>query len=296
MKPELSIIIINWNVKEYLRECLKSIYSKVGEAVMYEIIVIDNASNDGSSDMIKKEFPKVKLVQNWENIGFGRACNQASHTARGTFLLILNPDTKIIKVDFKELFRILEERNDIGAIVPLIYDKDGSLKYKVIRTIPKIRDVFNFYIFHQRLRFKYSKALSVTDVQEHEYPSGSCFLVKLSLFKMLGGFDEHYFLFFEDADLGVRLNTMHLKTISFPEFKIIHMAGKSTEQNMKYTFLSGHQSSLYFFKKTNGTISYIVIKFILVVGALIEITSLIIKYFLRSNNLNIIKWHMSHSL
>jgi GT2 family glycosyltransferase len=100
---------------------------------------------------------------------------------------------------------------------------------------------------------------------------------------------------------------MHLKTISFPEFKIIHMAGKSTEQNMKYTFLSGHQSSLYFFKKTNGTISYIVIKFILVVGALIEITSLIIKYFLRSkkgnsfteriiNNLNIIKWHMSHSL
>jgi GT2 family glycosyltransferase len=307
MRTELSILIVNWNTKNCLSDCLKSVYNKVDKAVNYEIIVVDNASSDKSADMIKGEFPKVKLIVNKENIGFGRACNQAAKAARGKYLLLLNPDTAIIRVNFKEISGILAERTDIGAIVPVIYSKDGNLKYNMTRTIPKIRDVFNYYILHNRLRFKAAQPVNANEMQVHEYPSGSCFLIKKTLFQRIGGFDEHYFLFFEDADLGVRLNKYYLKTISLPAFRIIHIAGKSTEQNTVATNLSGHQSTLYFFRKTHGIMSYIAIKFILIVGTYFVLVSLLIKWFmghkirssyrqLIANNLNIIKWHFSHTL
>jgi len=307
MRTELSILIVNWNTKDCLRDCLQSINNNVDKAVNYEIIVIDNASADNSSEMLKVAFPQVKLIVNKENIGFGRACNQAAKAAQGKYLLLLNPDTVIIRVNFKELFSILAERNDIGAIVPVIYNRDGKLKYNMTRAIPKTRDVFNYYILHNRLRFKGVQPVNLNKMQVHDYPSGSCFLIKSSLFQKVGGFDEHYFLFLEDADLGVRLNKSNLKTISLPEFQIIHMAGKSTEQNTMTTYLSGHQSTLYFFRKTYGIMSYVAIKFILIVGIFFEIASLIIKWFMRyktrssyreliANNLNIIKWHISHTL
>jgi hypothetical protein len=304
MNPRVSIIIVNWNTKECLKDCLKSIYEKVRD-ISFEIIVVDNASTDGSQDLVKTEFPMISLIANNDNIGFGRACNQASKEARGIYLLILNPDTEIIAVDFKELFRLLEERGDIGAIVPLIYNEDGSLKYKVIRTVPKIRDIFNYYILHNRLRFKYSKPVSSTDSQEHEYPSGSCFLIKKHVFQRLGGFDEHYFLFFEDADLGVRMVQMGLKTISLPEFKIIHIGGKSTEKNIGLSNLSGHQSALFFFRKTKGVWGYIVIKIILMLSNFLWTSIYLIRYLVKLNiensykiylkdNLNILRWHIKN--
>ncbi len=305
MNPRVSIIIVNWNTKECLKDCLKSIYEKVRD-ISFEIIVVDNASTDGSQEMVKTEFPMISLIANNDNIGFGRACNQAVGKSKGEFLLFLNPDTKLLKADFNEFFKLLEKRDDIGTIVPIIYDDNGNLKYKTLRTVPRIRNMINFYQLKNRLTFNYSIPLSLIDPQEQEYPSGSCFLMRHSTLERLGGFDEHYFLFFEDADLGVRMVQMGLKTISLPEFKIIHIGGKSTEQNIGLRNIFWHQSALYFFKKTAGIKSYLVVKLILIVGVILEMSNLTIKSILRpkpagnyrelmSNNLNILKWHFSIS-
>lgn len=302
MRMDIAIIIVSWNSKEDLCYCLKSVYERMGE-VSFEVTVVDNASTDGTQDMVKKEFPMVRLIANRENVGFGRACNQAARICEGKYLLFLNPDTKIIQVDFEELSNQFKAKTDIGAIVPVTYDGNGNLRYKNLRTIPRIRDVMNSCLFHNLLTFKDSIPSSLSDMQVHAYPSGSCFLMKSSVFERLGGFDENYFLFFEDADLGVRMGQIGLKIISHPEFKITHFGGSSTIKNIKLRDISGHKSALYFFKKTAGAKGYYPVKLILIAGIISETIYLTIRSILKPaaviykermlNNIYIMKWHIT---
>jgi GT2 family glycosyltransferase len=241
---DISAAIVNWNTRERLRDCLSSLYEHMS-GVSLEVMVIDNASADGSQDMVRKEFPGVRLLANTENIGFGRACNQAARECRGTYLLLLNPDTRILEVDWKGLFSRLREARDVGAIVPVAYDDSGDLRYKHRRTIPRIKDVLNYYVFHNLLKFRDSMPMSTADIQVQGYPSGSCLLMKHSVFTKLNGFDERYFLYFEDADLGVRMGHAGLRTISHPEFRITHIGGDSTRKDIRLRDMCSHKSALY---------------------------------------------------
>jgi GT2 family glycosyltransferase len=303
--PKVSIIIVNWNTKDCLRSCLKSIYGKVVN-VSFEIIIVDNVSTDGSQKMVKKEFPKVKLMLNKENVGFGRACNQAAKGSKGKYLLILNPDTEIIVVVFQDLFNLLEKDHSIGAVIPTVFDSFGNLKSKTIRTIPTPIVTFG-YIYPQFgwLTSKRSQPLSLNKAQEHQFPPGFCFFIKASIFKELDGFDEYFFLYFEDTDLGVRLRKIGLKIISYPGFKILHEGARATYKNINVRDLSWHKSALYFFKKTSGIKGYLKMKILLVFGAIGDIAFVLIKY-LRKRNLNINRqamiiarlrilwWHLSN--
>jgi len=305
MKPELSIIIVNWNTKDCLRSCLKSIYGKVVNAP-FEIIIVDNVSIDGSQKMVKTEFPKARLFINKENVGFGRACNQAAKESKGKYLLILNPDTEIIEVVLQDLFNLFEEDRTIGAIIPIVFNGDSSLKYKTIRTLPTPIVTFG-YIYPQfgLLTSKPPQPLSLNEAQEHQFSPGFCFLIKATIFKELGGFDEHYFLYFEDTDLGVRLRKIGLKIISYPGFKIVHEGGKATYKNTNVRDLSWHKSALYFFKKNSGRKGYLKMKILLVFGAIVDIVLVFIQCLRKRNfninrhamiisRLRILWWHLSN--
>lgn len=305
MKPELSIIIVSWNSKDYLRGCLKSIY-KNAVNVSFEVIVVDNVSTDKSQKMIKQKFSKVRLITNKENVGFGSACNQAAMESRGEYLLILNPDTEIIGVPFKDLFNLFAKDPTIGAIIPIVFDAFGNLKYKTIRTIPTPLMTFG-YIYPQ---FGLSGArridsVNLNKVQEHQYPPGFCFLIKSSTFNVLSGFDEHFFLYFEDTDLGVRLRKIGLKVISYPGFKIVHVGARSTYKNISVRDFSWHESSLYFFKKNRGIKGHIAMKTLLICGAILDIVLFLINYLKKGNvkksrqttisyRLKILWWHLSN--
>lgn len=306
MKTDLSILIVNWNTKVCLRDCLQSINDTVGKTVNHEIIVVDNASTDSSSKMIKIEFSKVKLLENKANIGFGRACNQAAKLSNGKYLLILNPDIKIIEADFKELFGLFKEKNNIGAIVPIVLNNDGSPTYTSKRTILSPVEAFN-YIYRDRSwrlpTYRTIQSLNFTEIQDQDYPSGLCFLIPAFIFKKLGGFDESFFLFFEDTDFGVRLTRKNLKTISYPAFRVKHHGGKSTSQDVHKRDLSLHRSAVYFFRKTYGIKSYMLIKLLLISGAILDTAYISLKYLLRRlstedfrilfrGSLKILKWHI----
>ena len=305
MRPQLSIIIVNWNTKDCLRDCLKSIYEKVGN-VYFEIIVVDNASADGSLDMVTIEFPMVRLIADKENVGFGRGCNHGAKEAKGKYLLILNPDIEIIEVNFKELFNLFKENHDIGVITPIVFDGDGSPRYTSKRTILSPVEAFN-YIYRYRWwrlpTFRGIPSLSFTEVQDQDYPPGLCFLTPTFIFKKLGGFDEGFFLYFEDTDLGVRLTRAGLKTVSCPTFRIKHLGGKASSQDVHKRDISLHRSAVYFFRKTYGIKSYMLIKLLLISGVILDTAYISLKYLLRRlstedfrilfrGSLKILKWHI----
>jgi GT2 family glycosyltransferase len=127
MKPDLSVIVVNWNTLERLRACLRSLDEHLS-SVRHEVIVIDNASNDGSPDMVETDFPAVRLVRNEENVGFGRANNQAMRVADGTWFLLLNSDTELLDESVAELFREVRETSDIGVAHCRLIFRDGRLQ------------------------------------------------------------------------------------------------------------------------------------------------------------------------
>lgn len=303
MKMDVSIIIVSWNSKGPMRDCLKSIYERMG-GVSFEVIVIDNASADGSPDMVRHEFPYAKLIENRVNVGFGRANNQGAGMAEGEHLLLMNPDTTLLDADFKKLFDYFKDKKDIGAIVPIVFDDNGNLRYKYLRTVPRIRDMMNYCLFLNMLTFRDATLLNQSEIQVHGYPSGSCFLMKSSVYKSLCGFDENFFLFFEDTDLGVRIGQIGLKTISCPDFRITHSGGSSTAKNIRLRDIAWHRSALYFFMKQYKAKGYLVIKPILMAGIIIEMAYVAVRYHLIAggggyhrgrilNNLKVLKWHVS---
>jgi len=140
----LSIIIVNYNAKELLKNCLKSIFQKMKD-IDFEVWIIDNASSDGSLEMIKKEFPKVKIIANKENLGFARANNQAIKKAKSKYIFLLNPDTILLEENFKELIQFVEKHPEAGACGPLVLNKDGTMQRQCKRGLTTFWNSFTYY-------------------------------------------------------------------------------------------------------------------------------------------------------
>lgn len=274
----LSISIVNWNTKDHLKRCLDSIYDNNYKD--FEVFVVDNNSNDGSSEMVKNNFPKVNLIANAKNIGFAKANNQAIKLSHGKYILILNPDIILFKDTISKMIDFMEENPLAGAIGIKLLDENGSeLKRGYFRKYPSIPQLIFFYTILENmslknrwLRNRYWEPVDTLRIMEIQQIPGACLLVRRKVIDEIGLFDERFRLFFEDVDLCYRIKKSEWKIFFVPEIEAIHIGAQSIGM-LTYTELaSTFFNSMYlYFKKNHSLIKAQIAKIIITVNTLIKI-------------------------
>jgi len=239
---DLSIIIVNYNVREYLLKCLKSIFRNTQE-ISFEVIVVDNASSDDSSGVVLEQFPQVKLIGNQTNLGFARANNQGIKVARGSFILLLNPDTEVIDQGFSRMLKFLKENKKVGIVGPCLLNSDGSLQNTGYK-FPTLAILFkaNFLGISDH-PVKPDKSKQVDWLQ------GSCLMMKKELLNDIGLLDEDFFIYGEEKDLCFRTKKAGWEIYSLPQCEVIHHANKSAVNYQGEALVEYHRSQLRFFRK-----------------------------------------------
>jgi len=225
MKVDLSIIIVNWNTRELLKQCLASIDYPA------EIIVVDNGSTDGSREMISDQWLMVKLIANNKNLGFAKANNQGIKIAKGEFILLLNSDTKIKSNSLKKLITFAKRKKDWGVVGPRLLNQDGSIQFSCFH-FPSIKGAFEQFWLGKIGAFeKFApKGKKETEV---EAVAGAAFLIPRKVIARVGLLDERYFFYFEDLDYCRRVKKAGLKVYYLPEAEIIHFHGSSAQKKGK---------------------------------------------------------------
>lgn len=233
--PVLSVIVVSWNVRDYLRDCLVSLEREASlppESV--EVIVVDNDSADGSAEMVAREFPRVIVQANRENLGFGRANNQAFRTCRGRYVLLLNPDTAVRDRAVDRMLQTMERRPDVGVVGCRLVGADGSFQRWTGGHVPTLPNVIcHFLLANKVLPARllppplYLESDPSADL-EVGWVSGACMLLRR---EALGNtiFDERFFLYGEDLQLCDRLSRAGWKVVYTPAASIVHHEGRSFE-------------------------------------------------------------------
>ncbi len=248
-----SAIIVNYNTKELVENCLNSIFTHCDDG-SFEIIVIDNASQDGSVEMFKNNFKdKVKLIANSRNAGFGSANNQGAKIARGEYLFFLNSDTIIKNNILVELEKSFLRDENIGAVAPKLFLEDGGEQPYAFGNFPSLASA----VFE---KFK-SSAKYRSNPFEVDWASGAALAVKKNVFEKLGGFDKKFFMYFEDIDLCKRIKEAGYKILVNPRASLTHLCGKSLSRFIKRKRYY-YESQDYFYKKHYGSFKMYLMKII----------------------------------
>ena len=226
--PMLSIIIVNWNSKDYVRECLRSLEKHVNTA--FEMIVVDGASFDGCAEMIAKEFPRVKFIQSQVNVGFGRSNNLGAEHATGEYLLFLNPDTEVTPGAVEALIEILVQDPRAGLVGAKLFNTDGSLQTSCVQALPTPLNQAldcNFLrrLFPQWRLWGTHAAFVANDAVEVQAVSGACMLMHRDNFTAVGGFCPDYFMYAEDMHLCWDVSKLGKRIVFQPAASITHHGG-----------------------------------------------------------------------
>ncbi len=247
IKPVISIIIVSYNVKDYLCKCIDSLLVQTNSVT--EIIVVDNGSTDGSCEAIKSNYPSVKLIRNTVNTGFSAANNLGIAVASGDIILLLNPDTQLL--DISCLFSLNQYFNSLeftGILAPKLINSDGTNQVSYWH-FPRVTDIlFELFYLHR----KSYKDESITPF-EIEGASGAALCFRKHLIEEIGGMDEALF-WMEDIDFCYRAHKAGKKIIYHPAIKILHHGGKSSVNKYNITIPNQVMSKVKFFKK-HGSVS-----------------------------------------
>jgi hypothetical protein len=237
MQLDLSIIIVNYNVKEFLQNLLHSI-TKSASNIQYEIIIVDNASDDGSVEFIKEKFPDVKLIANKKNLGFSKANNLGLKIALGKYILLLNPDTLLREDTLQKMIDFFESTSDAGLAGCKILNPDGSLQLACRRSFPGpwtsfckvtgLSSIFPKSKIFARYNLTY---LDENQTYEVDAISGSFMMMRKEVYEKVGGFDEEFFMYGEDLDLCYRIQKAGYKVYYVHDTQIIHYKGESTKRS-----------------------------------------------------------------
>jgi len=239
--PDLSIIIVNWNSAIYLNTCIRTILEST-RGLNYEIIVVDNASYDGSEAVARQHGDSVRFVQSDENLGFGRANNLGYHRSRGNALLFLNPDTEILADALGKMYETLLSNEYIGALGCRVLNTDGSIQTSCIQAFPTI---INQLLDAECIRNRFPKSMlwgmgplyEASDRPlEVEAIAGSCLMVRRDIFEKAGLFSEEYFMFAEDLDLCYKMRKHGYRNYYYGGASVVHHGGGSTKSTGKGSF------------------------------------------------------------
>ncbi|MDO8724272.1 MAG: glycosyltransferase family 2 protein [Syntrophales bacterium] len=266
---EISFIIVNWNTKELLRNCLNSI-GKTINGIFHEIIVADNASRDGSVAMLRREFPAAHVVENKVNRGFGAANNQALSIMKGRYALLLNTDTLLTENAVSLLFSFMEGRPDTAIACGQLLNADGS-RQNSIAAFPSLLTLMTNislleYIWPRRYP---SKRYTFTEPVEIDSGIGACLIVRKQAIDEVGMLDERYFFFFEETDWAYRMKMAGWKIFHVPQAFIYHLQGQSIGRDAR-SRIEFYHSRYQFFRKWRSGTSFILIGFVILTRLLIN--------------------------
>jgi GT2 family glycosyltransferase len=255
---DLSIIIVNYNVRHFLEQCLNSVFRAL-EGVDGEVIVVDNNSADGSCSMLRDKYPAARLIENRYNAGFSAANNQAIEIASGTFILFLNPDTVIPENALKRCIEFMENNPNAGAIGLKMIDGRGRYLPESKRGLPtpttsffRISGLYKLFPRSGFINKYYHGDLDADLINEVDILTGAFMFMRHTVLKITGGFDESYFMYGEDIDLSYSITKAGYKNYYLPDPPIIHFKGESTKKMEISTTLHFYRSMIIFAKKYFG--------------------------------------------
>jgi GT2 family glycosyltransferase len=252
---DLSVVIVNWNTRDLLRACLTSLRTALaGSALSWEIVAVDNASADGSAEMVRAEFPEVRLLANETNRNYAGGNNQGIEAATGEFLLLLNPDTEVPRASPEALVQLLREHPEAGAVSPALVFPDGRLQSSV-RGFPTPRALVGEMTGLARLfpgtdwASYRTEGLPDDQPSSVDQPMASAFLVRREALDRIGAFDEQFPLFFNDVDLCFRLKLAGWSILYDPRVRVVHVGGASTRQVRPEAIRRSHEGLRRFYAK-----------------------------------------------
>ena len=256
----LSIIIVNYNVKHFLEQCLCSVQKAI-DGISSEIIVVDNNSADNSIEYLKPKFPCVQFFINNQNLGFAKACNQGLRIAKGKYILFLNPDTIVPEDCFQKCISFLKSHPDTGALGIKMLDGSGKFLKESRRSFP-LPMTSLYKLFGLSKLFPRSKTFSkyhlgyLKENENHEVDvlAGAFIIIKKEVLDNVGGFDETFFMYGEDVDLSYRIQKKGYRNFYFAESSIIHFKGESTRKgSLNYVRMFYNAMSIFVRKHYGGS-------------------------------------------
>ncbi|MBU0580819.1 MAG: glycosyltransferase family 2 protein [Candidatus Margulisbacteria bacterium] len=263
---DLSIIIVNYNKAQFLKQCLESIFDNIAQSLKFEVIVVDNNSQDSSRQILQERFPYVKIIENSRNVGFAKANNQAMFCAQGKYLLLLNNDTFVLAGTIEKMIQFLQENLTGGAVGPALLNADG----KTIQAQGSGRGN-KFWLAARPISVKFL--------------TGAAFMIRREVYEEVGALDENFFFYNEDLDWCRRIIAKNWKIYYLPQAKIIHYGGQSTKLINEQALIEGFRGGLYFCYKYYRAL-FIIYRLILLVFCLVQILINILKLLIWSNKLN----------
>lgn len=253
----ISVIIVSWNARSYLRDCLDSI-RQTGTSCVHEVIVVDNASSDGSPEMVAEQFPEVTLIRSMENLGFARANNLAIKHATGSMLALVNSDVIIHAGCLEKLAEFLEHNENAGLIGPRIIGADGNLQ-RTCRRLPSVWNNLCRTLAVDRV-FSNCSILSGHEMRhfdhdslaEAEVLSGCFWVARRDAVDAVGGLDDRFFFYMEDVDWCKRFWDLGWKVMFVPEATAVHFGGASTSNAPFRYSIQYHRANLQYWQKYHG--------------------------------------------
>lgn len=253
-RPLVSALVVSYNVRELLIDCLRAFYAS--SDVPVEAVVVDNASKDGSADAVEREFPQAKLIRQSRNNGYGRANNAGLQECTGRFVLLLNPDVTVGEGCVGRLADFLLVRPDVGAVSPRLLRPDGTLDLAARRGFPTPSTAF-YRLVGLSKAFPHSKRFSrynmghLPDTETHEIDSGTgaCLMLRRAAIDRVGFFDPDFFMYGEDLDLCFRLKLGGWKVFYLPTAAAVHLKGQSTQQATRRMLYEFHSAMWTFHHK-----------------------------------------------
>ncbi len=265
---DISIVIVNWNTKKLLLDCLSSVFETVKHISM-EIWLVDNASSDGSVEAVKQNYPDVKIIQNTKNLGFAAANNKALKKMQGRYALLLNTDTVLTKGAIENLYDFMENNHDAGMDCGQLLNQDGS-KQNSIANFPGISSLLcNETLLQILFPEKFpGKRREYKDPIEVDSCIGACLMVRKKAMDEVGLLDENFFFFLEETDWAYRMKQAGWKIYFVPCARIFHIQGQSIGHGIKSRIMF-YRSRYIYFKKWHKE-SYLLIRLIIFIRLLIN--------------------------
>lgn len=259
----LSVIIVNYNVKYYLEQCLEAV-RRASQGLQIEVIVVDNLSTDGSIPYLRERFPEVTFIENKENVGFARANNQAIRMSAGKYVLLLNPDTIVAEHTLSDFIRFMDSHPEAGGAGAYMLRTDGTFAPESRRGLPtpfvafcKMSGLAALLPQSRVFGRYYMRYLNENEVNEIEIISGACMLLRREALDKVGLLDEDFFMYGEDIDLSYRILKGGYKNYFLPT-RMLHYKGESTEKSsFRYTY-TFYQAMRLFFRKHYAHYSFLV--------------------------------------
>ena len=287
---DVSIIIVNWNTRDLLRDCLQSIMQQTSQP--YEIIVVDNASADGSAEMVQAEFPGAILIKNTENSGFAAANNQGLRIARGRTVLLLNPDTIVLDHVIDRMLVWLDHHAEVGCVGCQVLEGQGIVQ----RTCFSDPDLLNLLIVEFGL-MRLSRWISAfgrpsytgwdrRSERDVDVVSGMFMLVPRTVMDSVGLLDDAFFVYSEEADWCRRIRKAGYSCVFAPEGQIIHLDGgsKSTSQIRSRMHVQMQKSHLIYARKHSGFLGYAAARLVYLVTSMLRLAVFAVLYLAKSND------------